>query len=123
MEPLDPEVFGQLRQVDGGNGGFLAVLIDKFLQEAPSRLAVLSESADRGDKEPLVKAAHSLKGSAGTLGARGLSEMCAGLEECGKAGRMSEVGLRLEAIQEEFDRVRRALDAERRRAGAGRKSA
>jgi PAS domain S-box-containing protein len=123
MDPLDPEVFGQLKQADGGSGGFLAALIDKFLEEAPARLKVLSESADRGDKDPLVKAAHSLKGSAGTLGARGLSEMCAGLEECGKAGRMSEVGLRLAAIHEEFDRVRKALDAERRRAGAGRKSA
>jgi len=70
-----------------------------------------------------VKAAHSLKGSAGTLGARALSEMCAGLEECGKAGRMTEVGMRLSAIQEEFARVRKALDAERRLAGAGRKTA
>jgi PAS domain S-box-containing protein len=123
MDPLDPEVFGQLKQADGGSGGFLGALIDKFLEEAPARLKILSESADRGDKEAVVKAAHSLKGSSGTLGAKGLSEMCAGLEECGKAGRMSEVGMRLSAIQEEFDRVRKALDVERRRSGAGRKTA
>jgi two-component system sensor histidine kinase/response regulator len=123
MDPLDPEVFGQLRQVDGGSGGFLAALIGKFLEEAPSRLAILSESADRGDKEALVKAAHSLKGSSGTIGARGLSEMCAGLEECGKGGRMTEVGVRLAAIQEEFARVRKALDVELRRAGGKRQTA
>jgi len=121
--PLDPELFGQLRQADGGQGGFLATLIDKFFEEAFSRLATLGKAADRGDKESLVKAAHSLKGSSGTIGARQMSEMCAGLEECGKAGRMTEVGMRLSAIQKEFDRVRKALDAERRRSGAGRKTA
>jgi PAS domain S-box-containing protein len=123
MDPLDTEVFGQLKQADGGSGGFLCALIDKFLQEAPSRLAMLGEAADRGDKEAVVKAAHSLKGSSGTLGAKGLSDLCAGLEECGKAGRMSEVGIRLSAIQEEFDRVRKALEAESRRVAAGRKTA
>jgi len=123
MDPLDPEVFGQLKQADGGSGGFLAALIDKFLQEAPSRLAILSQAADGGDAGALVKAAHSLKGSSGTLGARELSEMCAGREECGTAGRMAEAGLRLTAIQKEFDRVRKALDAERRRVEAGRKTA
>ena len=123
MDPLDPEVFGQLKQADGGGGGFLGALIDKFLQEAPSRLATLGEAADRCDKEAVVKAAHSLKGSSGTLGAKELSDMCAGLEECGKTGRMTEVGMRVSAIQKEFDRVRKALDAERRRAGTGRRTA
>ncbi|HEV8700594.1 MAG TPA: response regulator [Candidatus Polarisedimenticolia bacterium] len=121
--PLDPEVFGQLRQADGGHGGFLAMLIDKFFEEAPARLATLSDAALRGDREALVKAAHSLKGSSGTLGARELSEMCAGLEECGKAGRLNEAGLRLSAIQKEYDRVRKALDAERPSGAAGRRSA
>jgi len=123
MEALDPEVFGQLKQADGGTGGFLIALIDKFLEEAPKRLAGLSEAVDRGDKEALVKAAHSLKGSCATLGAQEMSRMCAGMEECGKAGRMTETGLRLASIQEEFARVRKALDAERRRVEAGRKTA
>ena len=123
MEALDPEVFGQLKQADGGTGGFLIALIDKFLEEAPKRLAGLSEAVDRSDKEGLVKAAHSLKGSCATLGAQEMSRMCAGMEECGKAGRMTETGLRLASIQEEFARVRKALDAERRRVEAGRRTA
>lgn len=123
MDLLDPEVFGQLKQADGGTGGFLLALMDKFLEEAPKRLAGLSVAVDRGDKEALAKAAHSLKGSSATLGARELSGMCAGLEECGKAGRMTEAGQRLSAIQQEFSRVKQALDAERRLVASSRKTA
>ena len=110
--PLDPEVFGQLREADGG-GGFLAAIIDKFLEEAPARLAALREAADRADAQALVKAAHSLKGSAGTLGARDLSAMCGGLEESARAGQTTEAAPRLAGLHKEFDRVRKALVAER----------
>ncbi|MBI1950911.1 MAG: response regulator [Acidobacteria bacterium] len=121
--PLDPEIFGQLREADGAGGGFLAALIDKFLQEAPVRLAALREAAERADAQALVKAAHSLKGSSGTLGARDLAAMCSGLEECGRAGRIAEVTPRLASLHQEFERVRRALEGERRGRAPGRKTA
>ena len=70
-----------------------------------------------------MKAAHSLKGSAGTLGARDLAAMCGGLEECARAGRTAEAAPRLADLHKEFDRVRKALDAERRRGTPGRKTA
>ncbi len=115
-------MFGQLREAVN-EGGFLTSLVDKFLEEVPARLAALREAAGRGDAQALMRAAHSLKGCAGTLGARGMAAMCGGLEECGRAGRAAEAVPRLADRQKEFDRVRKALDAELRCVARGRKTA
>src|SRR5439155_13293065 len=85
--PLDPEVFGQLREADRAGGNrFLAALIGKFMQEAPARLATLRDAVGRADAEVVVKAAHALKGSAGVLGAAAMAAACKDVEELGRSG-------------------------------------
>ena len=122
--PLDAGIFGQLREADrAGGNGFLAGLIEKFLQEAPARMAMLHDAAAAADSEALLKAAHALKGSAGALGALAMAAACGEVEDLGRNRTVIGAGPLLVRIEEELDRVRGALDAEsegearRRKAG------
>src|SRR5207247_2426670 len=54
--PLDPEIFGQLREADrAGGNGFLAGLIQKYLQEAPTRILTLRDAVARADCAVVVR--------------------------------------------------------------------
>jgi len=118
---LDTKVLAELRGSDGG--AFLGMLIDKFLQEVPIRLASLREAVTRADPQGLEKAAHSLKGSSGVLGARAMSEICRSLEENGRSGSLGAAPDLLARLDLEFDQTRAALEAERKTRGRRRKTA
>jgi CheY-like chemotaxis protein len=113
---LDPAAWKSLRAVqESGHDGFITELIDKFLAEAPARLATLRQAAARGDTDPFIRAAHSLKGSAGVVGAKTMSARCQALEERARGGSMDAVAEDLEALDEDYRSVAAALAAERAR--------
>jgi CheY-like chemotaxis protein/HPt (histidine-containing phosphotransfer) domain-containing protein len=56
-----------------------------FEEIAPQLVATIQESYAAGDAEALWRAAHSLKSSAGALGARRLARHCAEIESCARA--------------------------------------
>jgi PAS domain S-box-containing protein len=122
---IDTEVIEELRQADGqGGGGFLGALIDKFLlDEAPRRLASVKAAIAESDPQALSKAAHALKGSSAILGARAMASLCVALENRGRSGAVGGSSVLLSRLEDEFERVRRALEAERKEAGARRHSA
>jgi CheY-like chemotaxis protein len=96
-----------------GEPDIVAEVVALFLKEAPARLASLREAALGGDLAAASRAAHTLKGSAGHLGARTFSTLCARFEEKVRAGRPFDVAFAVDAIAEELDRVSAALAAER----------
>ncbi len=85
-------------------------LIDNFLATARERIGSIRRALDRADGPALQSAAHSLKGSSGTLGAAGMAEICADLET---RGRDEDLGDNAEAaarkLEQEFDQVHRAF--------------
>ena len=98
------------------------MLIDQFLIEAASQIERLREAGLQGDAANLTAAAHNLKGSALTMGARRLGSLC-GAVEAGAAGRpcadhagvpMADL---LTEVEQEMVHVREALLAEREGAG------
>ena len=54
--------------------------LPRFFETAPSLVAAIRDHCDKGDAEALWRAAHSLKSSAGALGAKQLSLRCAEIE-------------------------------------------
>ncbi len=56
--------------------------------------------------------AHSLKGSSGSMGAQRMSAICAELQDAGASRDLPSVPGLLERLEEEFGRVRAALEAE-----------
>ncbi len=82
MQPvLDMSVVEELLSIsDDGDPELLLDLIQMFLDDGPAKVAAVSEGLLTGDFEKAERAAHSLKGSSGNLGARLLQDTCESLQ-------------------------------------------
>ena len=111
-ETLDRSVIASFRQA--GSPDFTVGLIDQFIEEAGSQVQTLRDATDHGDRQALSRTAHSLKGSAMTMGAMRLAALCARVEDhlSGIPGSVVTPSL-LTEVEEELVRVRNALAAER----------
>ena len=110
---LDREVISGLRGLQGeGETDIVAGLAGMFLEDARPRLSALEEAVQNDDAPAVELLAHTLKGSSGSMGARGMSVLCARLEDAGASGELSQSFGLLERLKEEFGRVDRAFEAE-----------
>ena len=75
---LDPEIVEQIRQLGGDK--LLAELVEIYLEHSPRRLRDLRASIEDGDLERAGKAAHSIRSSSISLGARAVAEEAGVLE-------------------------------------------
>ncbi|MDQ3316661.1 MAG: response regulator, partial [Actinomycetota bacterium] len=107
---LDPEVLASLR--DLGDVELLTELAEMFFGDASSRLGELREAVEAGDAAGVERVAHTLKGSSGNMGATRMSAICAELQDVGVSGDLARAPGLLERLEEEFGRVRPALEAE-----------
>lgn len=74
---LDMSVVEELLSFsDDGDPELLVDLIRMFLEDGPNKVRAVTEGLLAGDFEKMERAAHSLKGSSGNLGARLLQESC-----------------------------------------------
>ncbi|HNQ89632.1 MAG TPA: PAS domain-containing protein [Verrucomicrobiota bacterium] len=84
---LDPAVLSSLRQLNvPGQPDAVVEMGEMFCKNAAVLCERIRDAAERGDLEALKAVAHSLKGSAGGLGARRLARLCAATEAHAKAG-------------------------------------
>jgi HPt (histidine-containing phosphotransfer) domain-containing protein len=111
---LDAKMIAQLRELEEGNPGFLADLIELFFRETAVRLADLSRQVAARDTAAVQRTAHTLKGSCGNLGASGMQEWCRQLESAARDSKWEVIGPLATRVDEEFSRVRPALEAEKR---------
>jgi two-component system, sensor histidine kinase and response regulator len=109
-EPLDAGVLEGLREL--GDAELLIELTDMFLDDTSSRLASLREALKAGDAHGVERTAHTLKGSSGNMGATRMAAICAELQDVGATGDLSGAAELLGSLEEEFGRVRPALEAE-----------
>ena len=107
---LDPEVLANLR--DLGDAELLTELAGMFFDDATSRLGELREAVEAGDAAGVERIAHTLKGSSGNMGAARMSAICAELQEVGGSGDLARAPGLLEELEEEYGRVRPALERE-----------
>jgi CheY-like chemotaxis protein len=109
---VDPKVLLGLREFRGpGDPDPVVHLVELFLGEAPARLSRMHLALEEADAKALQRAAHALKGSAGTLGAYGVQELCAELEGLAESGRLAGAAQLLQAVQAAVDRAGPALEA------------
>lgn len=108
---LDPGMFGQLKELEAGAPGFLKDLIQQFLDQAVKQLALIRDLVRAKDGEGLYRAAHLLKGSAGSLGALALMDLLKALEAAGGARAWADAEGLLPGIDAEFARVKTALES------------
>jgi HPt (histidine-containing phosphotransfer) domain-containing protein len=86
-------------------------LAASFLTRAPGYLAELTDTLDREDLDAFIRAAHSLNGVAGNLGAMVMSGLCHRLENLGRQGRPQAAPDLLNSLYVEYDVVCRVLEA------------
>jgi len=104
MEPAAVDLARALLWV-GGDRRLLRDLVGVFVEEAPGRLAELRRGAAARDAATVERVAHSLKGSAGLLGAASLQAASAELEERAVAKRVDGVADLVARVEGELERV------------------
>lgn len=108
---LDPAVVARLRQLTPpGQPDVLTEILTVFLTDVPRRIDQLKAAWRDGHAVGVQRAAHSLKGSSGNIGADGLFDVCRQIDERAKAGE-----LRLEPLISALDREYGRVEAEIRR--------
>jgi HPt (histidine-containing phosphotransfer) domain-containing protein len=103
---LDPAVIDTLRNLTPpGEPDVLKEILQMFLQEVPPRIERLRNAWSAGNIEEMRRAAHSLKGSAGNIGAQALHAVCTELDAKGRTGELADTGVLVDALGVEFGKV------------------
>jgi HPt (histidine-containing phosphotransfer) domain-containing protein len=111
-------VFERLNEICTGDSEFERELLGEFLHGSPVLLARARAAIAAADASELEQAAHSLKGSARTLGADALGAALFALETMGRNGDLSPASPGLERAEAEFERVRTLLEEHLRKSAA-----
>jgi PAS domain S-box-containing protein len=78
---IDPDIIEELRLLGGaGNQEFLAEIVGLFIENTDPLLDALNHAQAHGDSLAVGQIAHSIKGSSGQVGGRGLASACSRLE-------------------------------------------
>jgi PAS domain S-box-containing protein len=78
---LDMFALEKLKSYVVNNKSLTQALIEDFMQTAPGLVTSLKEAVTQGMLEDVQGAAHALKSTSATLGAKGLAEVCQRLED------------------------------------------
>jgi PAS domain S-box-containing protein len=97
----------------GFNPEFVADIVALFVRDAPGHLTALRDRLASDDAGGLKREAHTLKGIAGTLGAREVQELAASIERAAGSGSIQGIGDLLPQLERAFDEACTALRAVR----------
>jgi HPt (histidine-containing phosphotransfer) domain-containing protein len=104
---IDLATFRDLQETAGAD--FVTELVDTFLEEAPGMLQDLRAALAAGNADKFRRGAHSLKSNSNTFGALTLGSMARELELGGLPSSQDEGGPKVQAVADEFVRVKTAL--------------
>jgi HPt (histidine-containing phosphotransfer) domain-containing protein len=89
----------------------LREMFDLFDEEVAGRVHDLVEALAEDDRKAMREAAHSIKGSAGAIGATSLRHLAGDLEHESKVAPRAMLATAIGALHEEFSEVSRAIRA------------
>ncbi|HEX7650062.1 MAG TPA: EAL domain-containing protein [Noviherbaspirillum sp.] len=107
--PLDEAVFDKLREI---LGPALLQTVTPFLEDTPGYLSQMLQGLGDNDADTVRAAAHSIKGSAGNLGATTLAQLAKEAEEHAIERRLDEVKPLMSRLSQAFDAVAAVLNTE-----------
>jgi diguanylate cyclase (GGDEF)-like protein len=107
---IDTAVLDELRKLSETTGrDIIGKSIRAFLQQTPADLNRLRQALSDNDLETLRTVAHSLKSSSANLGAKGISRMCARIEEAAREQFIDLVPVQLLTLESRLPGVLREL--------------
>ncbi len=109
VEVIDLSVLESFREIQQeGSPDLVSELINLYLDDTRSRLVQMRTALNERDVKKLQTTAHSLKGSSGNLGIRGMNALCLELEKTLIHGVDGASGV-VTRLDDEFRRVEQAL--------------
>jgi HPt (histidine-containing phosphotransfer) domain-containing protein len=108
---LDPEAISSLRELSPGDDTFLKEIIQIFLEDTPARINDARVTLAAGDAVAFIRAAHTIKGSCGNLGAERLRRTAERIEHGARKNGLVGLENAVAELEAEFASVRTALSA------------
>jgi len=96
----------------GGDEELFATFLNLFVEDAAKQTAAIEAAIAGSDAPRLERAAHSLKGAAGTMHAERVSALAGDLELMGRSGDLTMSGAAFSRLQVELESLRRQVQAE-----------
>ena len=109
---MDGYQLADLRALAGGDGVFLAALVESFITSEAECMSTFAVAVEAGDAEALKGEAHRFRGEAATLGATLVAALCAELEAMPAPLDRAAAGATLARMEGEMRRVGERLRAE-----------
>jgi HPt (histidine-containing phosphotransfer) domain-containing protein len=117
---IDPSALQQIVLLDQQTGGgLLEELVGMFFEGTPKRFATLAEALAGADAKAVERELHSIRGSAGALGATDLMAVAGVLERSAREGNLAEVLSGMQELRAAFEDACALLKAEQARLGVG----
>lgn len=89
---LDMSIVEELLSfADDGDPELIIDLITMFLEDGPAKVKAVTDGLAEGDLEKVERAAHSLKGTSGNLGARQLQDACEAMQVASRSHNIDDV--------------------------------
>ena len=88
--------------IKGVMGEIFSDVITTFLDYIPGQISKLGDAIEREDSTEIFHLAHSIKSSCGSIGALGLAETAATIEQLGRNSDTADVPRHFEKLQEQF---------------------
>jgi HPt (histidine-containing phosphotransfer) domain-containing protein len=108
---LDPATVNRLLSLASATEpGLLEQIFDAFRHDSRGLIETMLQAIAARDGEALRPAAHMLKGASGTIGARGMVDLCEQLHQQGDGVTWEQSASLITLLQAEFARVLEALD-------------
>jgi PAS domain S-box-containing protein len=106
--PKDKDVIDQAsleRLYDRNKDVIRKICTDFLLNVTPARLDQIREAVAARDADAAGRLSHSLKGAAGTIGAKPLQDAALQMELAARGGDMEQASIIFDRLQNEFDRL------------------
>jgi HPt (histidine-containing phosphotransfer) domain-containing protein len=111
-EAMARDVMAYLRTLeDRGSPGLTAQVMPVFLRDTSARLDALTEAVAQNDGTGAYRIAHTLHGSAATVGAASMVSTCADLIREVRCGAFDRCDHLIAELTRDFEAIRRAAEA------------
>lgn len=107
---IDREVLDNLLEAVGGDGDFLAELLETYFADTPELFATMQAALENQDADEFRRAAHTLKSNSANFGAMDLSKQAKAMEDMGKSGDLAQASENLKKAETEYKKVKSALE-------------
>jgi CheY-like chemotaxis protein len=109
---LDKEILNDLKDSVEGDRAQFAEFIDLYLSTTSERLEQLEKAIGEQDVQKIVSLSHALRGSSATIGASGIVDLFAEMENSARTGDISSSKSLLQKSQQRYTEIKVSLLAE-----------